>query len=57
MIPFRGRFIYCIKVFKKPDPDGFKVWGLVEDGYLYNYLYYSSTLGIYSDCWLRYYVN
>lgn len=48
MLPFRGRSAHRTKVPGKPDPEGFKVWGLAEDGYLYDFLYYSGTLGTYN---------
>ena len=46
MIPFWGCSAYTTKCLRKPDPDGFKNWVLVEKGYLYNYLYYSGSKGI-----------
>ena len=45
MIAFRGRSIHRTKVPGKPDPDGFKVWGIAEDGYVYDILYFSGTQG------------
>ena len=45
MIPFRGRSAYRTKVPGKLDPDGYKIWALAWKGYLYDWLYYSGTVG------------
>ena len=45
MIGFRGRSSHRTKVPNKPDPDGYKIWALCEDGYLYDWLYYSGSQG------------
>ena len=45
MILFRGRSTHRTKVPRKPDPDGYKIWALADKGYLYDWLYYSPTVG------------
>jgi hypothetical protein len=45
MIPYRGRSAHVTKCPGKPDPDGYKNWALAEKGYLYDWLYYSGSVG------------
>jgi hypothetical protein len=45
MLPFRSRSPHVTKVPGKPNPDGFKVWALCDDGYLFDWLYYSGSAG------------
>jgi Transposase IS4 len=47
MLPFRGRSAHVTKVPGKPHPDGFKVWALCDDGYIFDWLYYSGTAGMF----------
>lgn len=45
MLAFHGHSAHVTKVPGKPCPDGFKIWTLYNHGYLYNWLYYSGTIG------------
>jgi len=40
MIAFRGRLKYITKLSNKPISEGYKVWALVEYGYIWSWLWY-----------------
>ena len=43
MIPWAGRSQHVTIVKGKPDPNGFKLWTLAEQGYCFDWLYYSGN--------------
>jgi hypothetical protein len=47
MLGFRGRSVHVTKTPGKPCPDGFKIWALCDHGYLYDWLYFSGTAGMF----------
>jgi hypothetical protein len=45
MVPYRGRSMHLTKCPNKPHPDGYKIWGLCQNGYLYDWLFFSGRFG------------
>ena len=45
MIPYRGRSNHTVKMKNKPIPEGYKVWVLAEQGYIWSFLWYSAVTG------------
>jgi len=45
MVPYRGRSMHRTKCPNKPHPDGYKTWGLCQNGYLYDWLFFSAKFG------------
>jgi hypothetical protein len=41
MLPFSGRSEDTVKIKNKPIKEGFKVWVLADQGYVYNWLWFS----------------
>ena len=46
MIPYRGRSDHTIKIKNKLISEGYKVWVLADQGYIYSFLWYSYITGI-----------
>ena len=45
MIPFRGRSEHTVKMKNKPISEGYKVWVLANQGFIWSFLWYSCTTG------------
>lgn len=45
MIAFRGRSHHKIKLPNKPIKEGFKIWGIGDSGYIYDWLWHSRLDG------------
>jgi Transposase IS4 len=45
MIPFRGRAHHKVKLPKKPIKEGYKIWVLGDNGYVYDWLWHSRIDG------------
>jgi len=43
MVSYQGCSKYTTKVKGKPQSDSFKVWAIAEQGYLFDWLYFSGT--------------
>jgi hypothetical protein len=45
MIPFRGRSLHKVKMKNKPISEGYKVWELADNGYVWDWLWHSHKDG------------
>ena len=45
MIPYLGHTRHTIKAPHKPIKQGYKIWAVGDLGYIFNWLWYSKTLG------------
>ena len=45
MARFIGRYKYTINIPSKPINKGFKIWAIIDNGYLVNWLFYSRING------------
>jgi Transposase IS4 len=45
MVPFSSRSKHTLKIKNKPIKEGFKIWALCDQGYLWDFLFYSCTCG------------